>query len=339
VSYRVRPARIEDLDALYAMAKETGGGFTNLPMDVEALAKKLARSADAFRRDEEAPGGDIFVFMLENRKTGQIAGTCQVFTRVGREHPFYSYRITRLTKTSPDLSRTFDTEVLTLCTDFNNSSEVGGLFLRDEARGGELGKLLARCRYLFIRRNRPRFTDKVVSELRGWLDKDGESPFWDAIAGRFFGMGFKDADAYNAAHGTQFIADLMPTAPIYVAMLSEAARDVMRRPHITGEGAMKLLEREGFSAAGYIDIFDGGPTMSVATDHIRTLRDAIELTLAGVDDAGGGEKMLLASGGLADFAAGYGNVTLGERGAATLDAASATLLGLRPGDSFLAAAC
>jgi arginine N-succinyltransferase len=337
VSFRVRPARNDDLDALFEMAKATGGGFTNLPVDEKALADKLTRSAGAFGRSEESPQGDLFVFMLENSETGQICGTCQVFTRVGREHPFYSYRITRLTKTSPGLSRTFDTEVLTLCTDFNDSSEVGGLFLHREARAGGLGVLLARSRYLFINRNRARFTDKVVSELRGWLDNEGGSPFWDAIAGRFFdGMSFQEADAYNAVHGTQFIADLMPTAPIYSAMLSDDARRVMRTPNRTGEVAKRMLEREGFSGEGYVDIFDGGPTMWAATDQIRTVREARELILAGTGDSPAGERMILSAGRLADFRAGYGRATIAGDGTATLDPASAALLGLAPGDLFLA---
>lgn len=336
MSFRVRPAHAGDLGAIFEMARLTGGGFTNLPVDEKVLAEKLADSAGAFSREEEAAGGDLFVFMLENVETGQILGTCQVFTRVGRKHPFYSYRITRLTKSSPDLSRTFDTEVLTLCTDFNNCSEVGGLFLRQEARAGGLGVLLARSRYLFIRNNRSRFTGKVVSELRGWLEEDGGSPFWDAIAGRFFGMTFQEADAFNAVHGTQFIADLMPTAPIYTAMLSDRAREVMRKPHKTGEVAKRMLEREGFSGEDYIDIFDGGPTMSAQTDNIRTVREARELTLSAVEESQGGERMLLAAGRLEDFASAYGSVDVAPDGTATLDPATAALLGLGKGDTFLA---
>jgi arginine N-succinyltransferase len=336
VSFKVRPARAGDFDAMYDMASATGGGFTNLPIDKDALAGKLEQSAAAFARPEEAPGGDVFVFMLENAETGAVAGTCQVFTRVGRKHPFYSYRITRLTKTSPGLSRTFDTEVLTLCTDFNNCSEVGGLFLRKEARSGGLGVLLARSRYLFIRANRARFTGKVVSELRGWLDEEGGSPFWDAIAGRFFGMSFQEADAFNAVHGTQFIADLMPTAPIYTAMLSDRAREVMRQPHETGRVAKRMLEREGFSGEGYVDIFDGGPTMSAQTDNIRTVRDARELIVSGIEESQGGEQMLLAAGALEDFACGYGSVDTAPDGTATLDPATAAVLGVGTGDKILA---
>jgi arginine N-succinyltransferase len=335
MSYRVRPARGEDLDALYELAKLTGGGFTNLPADIGTLAAKLARSNGAFARDETPANGDLFVFVLEEAGTRSIWGTCQVFSRIGVEQPFYSYRISKLTQVSPELGKTFHTEMLTLCTDFNDCSEVGGLFLHPDARKGGLGVLLARSRYLFIRRNRARFAAKVVAELRGVIDEDGGSPFWDAIAGRFFGMGFKEADAFNGAHGTQFIADLMPKTPIYTAMLPPEALEVMRQPHPSGKGAMRMLENEGFSGEGYIDIFDGGPTMAVNTDQIRTVKEARELVLAATAETSAGEKMLVAGGSLADFAAGYAHVEIGSEGA-IVDPAGADLLGLRQGESFLA---
>ncbi len=338
MSFRVRPARAGDFDALYEMALLTGGGFTNLPADKGTLVAKLSRSEAAFASDTGAEEGDLFLFVLENAETGEVRGTSQVFSRIGVEQPFYSYRISKLTQTSPELGRTFRTEMLTLCTDFNDCSEVGGLFLHPEARKGGLGLgvLLARSRYLFIRRNRARFADTVVAELRGVISDNGSSPFWDAIAGRFFGMGFQEADAFNGTHGTQFIADLMPKTPIYTAMLSPEALAVIRRPHPTGEAAMRMLEREGFSGEGYVDIFDGGPTMAAATDRIRTVQEARELVLAGTGEAGGGEKMMLAAGTLGDFAAGYGHVSAAADGSATLDSADAALLGLAPGERFLA---
>lgn len=337
MSFRVRPARAGDFDAIHEMAQLTGGGFTNLPPDKGTLVAKLSRSEAAFSGAEGDPDGDLFVFVLENAETGAIKGTCQVFSRIGAEQPFYSYRISKLTQTSPELDRTFNTEMLTLCTDFNDCSEVGGLFLHPDARSGGLGLgvLLARSRYLFIRANRARFADKTVAELRGVIDADGGSPFWDAIAGRFFGMGFKEADAFNGAHGTQFIADLMPKTPIYTAMLSPEALAVMRKPHPSGAAAMRMLEREGFINDGYVDIFDGGPTMSVPTDRIRTVQESREFTLAGT--AEGGEPMLVAAGGLRDFASAYGRVGAAADGTASLDRDAAALLGIGAGARFLAA--
>jgi arginine N-succinyltransferase len=336
VSFKVRPARNDDFQAIYEMAKLTGGGFTNLPADRGTLEAKLARSEEAFAHETGNPDGDLFVFVLENRETGQIRGTCQVFSRVGIRQPFYSYRISTLMQTSPELDRTFRAEMLSLCTDFEGSSEVGGLFLHPNERAGGLGVLLARSRYLFIKLHRERFADKVMAELRGVIDEAGGSPFWDAIAGRFFGMNFQEADAFNGAHGTQFIADLMPKTPIYTAMLPESARAIMGVPHPSGRAAMRMLEQEGFTADGYVDIFDGGPTMSVPTDRIRTIRDARLHVLAGTSDDAEGQRMMLAAGERLDFAAGYGRVTPAADGKAMLDPASAALLGIEPGDSFLA---
>ena len=336
MSFRVRPAGNDDFQSLYEMAKLTGGGFTNLPADRGALVAKLSRSEDAFSREEDSDEGDLFVFVLEDMKTKRIRGTCQIFTRVGMQQPFYSYRISTLTQTSRELGRTFKAEMLSLCTDFEGCSEVGGLFLHPQERAGGLGLLLARSRYLFIRLHRERFAAKVIAELRGVIDEGGGSPFWDAIARRFFGMSFQEADSFNAAHGTQFIADLMPKTPIYTAMLPENARAVIGVPHPSGRAAMKMLEREGFTADGYVDIFDGGPTMAAPTDRIRAIREAREFVLAATGDAAGGQRTMLAAGRLKDFAAGYGQMQPTRNDSATLDAESAARLGIAVGDSFLA---
>ena len=338
MSFKVRPVRSDDFESVYEMAKLTGGGFTNLPPDRGTLVDKIVRSEHAFQADKAAPEPDLFMFVLENVETGQIRGTCQVFAQVGMESPFYSYRISTLTQTSKALERTFRAESLNLVTDFDGCSEVGGLFLHPEARAGGLGMLLARSRYLFIRLHRARFAAKLLAELRGVIDAKGGSPFWDAIAGRFFGMDFRQADEFNATHGTQFIADLMPKTPIYTAMLPESARAVMGVPHPSGRAAMKMLEREGFAWDCYIDIFDGGPTMTVATDRIRTVRDAREEVLAGLSaDEEGGQTMLVAAGTLCDFACCYGRVRAQPDGGVSLDPKAAEMLRLEPGDTFLAA--
>ncbi|WP_066488757.1 arginine N-succinyltransferase, partial [Sphingomonas sp. CCH9-F2] len=261
----VRAAHDGDLPHLYEMAKLTGGGFTNLPADRSALTAKLARSHAAFARDDNDLADEQFVLMLENVDNREVRGTCQLITHVGQKHPFYSYRIGTLTQHSRELDRTFRAEMLSLTTDLEGASEVGGLFLHPGERAGGLGLLLARSRYLFIRRHRARFADRVLAELRGVIDEAGGSPFWDGLAGRFFGMNFQQADEFNAINGHQFIADLMPKHPIYTAMLSDTARAAIGLPHPSGRAAMRMLENEGFAFENYIDIFDGGPTMTART--------------------------------------------------------------------------
>ncbi|HEX8400741.1 MAG TPA: arginine N-succinyltransferase [Allosphingosinicella sp.] len=337
MNFRVRPAVGSDFDAIYEMAKLTGGGFTNLPADRGALVEKLVTSEKAFTSERSEPGDDLFLMMLENADTGQIRGTCQLFGMVGTEHPFYSYRISTLTQTSKALGKTFRAQHLSLTTDLEGSSEVGGLFLHPGERAGGLGLLLARSRYLFIKLHRERFARRVIAELRGVIDESGGSPFWDAIAGKFFNMPFQEADEFNAMHGTQFIADLMPKTPIYTAMLPESARHVMGVPHPTGRAALRMLEHEGFSYDCYVDIFDGGPTVQAPTDQIRTIRESREHRLHRISEEPiAAPRMMLAAGRLSSFACCYGGVAESADGEVALDRTSADLLGIEPGETFVA---
>ena len=243
---------------------------------------------------------DLFVFVLENTATGEVRGTCQIFSAVGQKWPFYCYRIGALTQHSEELGRTFRADILNLSTDLEGTTEVGGLFLHPGERSGGLGMLIARSRYLFIRNHRARFADQTLAELRGVIDEAGGSPFWDGVAGRFFGMNFQDADEFNAKHGNQFIADLMPKHPVYIAMLPENARAVIGVPHPSGRAAMRMLEDEGFAWENYVDIFDGGPTMTARTDQIRSVREAEDSRMSAIDDRLGdhkdGEKRLVTVG-------------------------------------------
>ncbi|WOF44174.1 arginine N-succinyltransferase [Sphingopyxis indica] len=328
MSYVIRAAKPGDLQSIYEMAKLTGGGFTNLPPDKKALGAKLERAEASFASDREYPADELYLMVLADSETDEVRGTCQIFGQVGQRWPFYSYRIGTDSKHSEQLGRTFHAQILMLSNDLNGASEVGGLFLHPAARAGGLGLLLARSRYLFIARHRARFADRILAELRGVIDEAGGSPFWDGVAGKFFGMSFQEADQFNAVHGNQFIADLMPKHPVYVAMLPESARSVIGVPHPSGRAAMRMLENEGFAFENYIDIFDGGPTMTARTDQVASICDARHVELTGVAEEG--EDALIATGRLDRFRCCFGKVGAGG----TIDARSADLLGVARGDEI-----
>ncbi|MDC0886328.1 arginine N-succinyltransferase [Altererythrobacter sp.] len=331
MSFRLRAARAEDIEPLYEMAKLTGGGFTNLPADRDSLGEKLSRSVAAFDNTADEIADEQFVLVLENAETGAVRGTCQLMTQVGQQWPFYSYRLNTLTQYSQELDRTVRAELLSLTTDLEGSSEVGGLFLHPNERAGGLGMLLARSRYLFIAMHRQRFADRILAELRGIIDERGGSPFWDGVAGRFFGMGFQEADYFNAINGNQFIADLMPKHPVYVAMLGDEAKRVIGLPHPTGRAAMRMLEKENFRYEGYVDIFDGGPSMVTRTDDVKSIAESHHgaVTIVELEK---GEKALLSAGRLADFRSCYGAREIRADGAVAIDAQAAGLLGVSTGD-------
>ena len=332
MSFVIRPSRDDDLEHLYEMAKLTGGGFTNLPADRDALSGKLQKSARAFANTGDELVDETFLLVLENTETGAVRGTCQLMTQVGQQWPFYSYRLNTLTQYSQELDRTVRAEMLHLVTDLEGCSEVGGLFLHPNERAGGLGLLLARSRYLFIAMHRQRFAERVLAELRGIIDDRGGSPFWDGVAGRFFGMTFQEADYFNAINGNQFIADLMPKHPVYVAMLDDDAREVIGLPHPTGRAAMKMLEKEGFRFEGYVDIFDGGPTMLARTDDVVSVADAKTSPVHGIG-LRGGSASLIATGRLKDFRCGYGHVDYDDAGQCWIDGETSKKLHLDRGDT------
>ncbi|WP_425228910.1 arginine N-succinyltransferase [Sphingomonas sp.] len=298
----VRPVATSDLDKVLALARKGGVGLTNLPPDRAALAKRIAASEAAVASaDARAAGAAI---MLVGEQDGDVVGTAMIFARVGAEWPFYSYRITRQAAVSRAIGRTKEQRLLNLVNDFDGEVEVGGLFVDPARRGQALGRLMARVRYLFIARHRDWFAHRVIAELRGWQEADGRSPVWEAIGRHFYDMDFHDADRTGAIEGNQFIADLGPRYPLYLSLLPPDARAALGRPHDDGRPARDMLLAEGFRDEGYVDIFDGGPTLVADIDAVKTVRETEPLILVATDGAGAGA--LVGTGQGASFRAAVG---------------------------------
>jgi hypothetical protein len=125
---------------------------------------------------------------------------------------------------------------------------------------------------LFIAEFADRFAPKIIAELRGKLDADGKSPFWEGLGRHFFAMEYKTADYLTGIGQKSFVAELMPRHPVYVNLLPEAARSVIGEVHDDTKPARAMLEQEGFRYEGYIDIFDAGPTVECFRDNILAVR-------------------------------------------------------------------
>jgi arginine N-succinyltransferase len=252
-----------------------------------------------------------------------------IFARVGAEWPFYSYRITRQAALSRSLARSKSQRLLNLVNDFDGETEVGGLFVDPGMRGMALGQLMARSRYMFMATHRDWFGERVIAELRGYQDSEGRSPVWEAIGRHFYDMEFDEADRTGAIHGNQFIADLGPRYPIYGSMLPPAAQAALGRPHDDGRPALAMLLTEGFRDEGYVDIFDGGPTLVAQVDAVATI--AASRNAAYVGEKPGGAPALIATGRARDFRLVRGRISPDEDGV-RLDANCAGLLAVSVGD-------
>lgn len=333
---RIRPITDGDLDALVEMAQTAGAGFTSLPPNRAFLAEKIRLSEASFAAEVPRPGSERYLFVLED-DGGRIGGCCAIEAACGLNEPFYNYHVGLTVHASRELGVYSKVPTLYLSNDYTGCSVLCSLYLRPEFRRGGAGRLLSKCRFLFMANFPERFADKVIAEMRGVSDERGRSPFWEGLGRHFFSIDYDRAEHIVGQGNKACIAELMPKHPIYTVLLSAEARAVMGQVHPQTAPALHLLEREGFRMQGYIDIFDGGPTVEAPLRQIRSvLRSRTAIAQAG-KPADGGLTYLIANTRLGDFRCALGHATL-EHERAVLAAETLSALKLADGDTIRLAA-
>jgi arginine N-succinyltransferase len=271
MAFIVREVSTTDLDALWELIGYASTGMTSLQIDRETLADRIERAHFAFRRSTEKAEGAPYVFVMEDSETRRLVGTSCIFSKTGGYEPFYAYRVVHETHHSELLDQTREIRSLHLMKIHNGPTELGGLFLLPECRGGGAGKLLSLSRFQYMAGHLKRFAKETIAELRGYLNGQNESPFWNAIGSHFFPMDYPRADALSMID-KQFIEDLMPHYPIYLELLPQEAIEAIGRVHEQAKPAWALLKRQGFVQRDLIDIFDGGAVMHCPTSEIESIR-------------------------------------------------------------------
>ncbi|MEW6995229.1 arginine N-succinyltransferase [Colwelliaceae bacterium MEBiC 14330] len=267
----VRPIKKSDLDALHQIAIDSGHGFTSLPVNEALLKQRIDRAETSFAKEVTQAGNEGYLFVMEDTQTGKVVGTSGIEAAVGLDDAFYHYHLGKVVHSSRELNIYNTVETLSLCNDYTGASEICTLFLSDSHRKNNNGRLLSRFRFLFIAEHQQRFSDTIIAEMRGVSDENGSSPFWNWLEEHFFSMDFPTADYLTGIGKKVFIAELMPKYPIYVNLLSKEAQEVIDKVHPKTVPALRLLEAEGFARRGYVDIFDGGPTVESNVNNIRTV--------------------------------------------------------------------
>ncbi len=267
----VRPIKKSDLDALHQIAIDSGHGFTSLPVNEALLQQRINRAETSFAKEVTQAGNEGYLFVMEDTQTGKVVGTSGIEAAVGLDDAFYHYHLGKVVHSSRELNIYNTVETLSLCNDYTGASEICTLFLSDSHRKNNNGRFLSRFRFLFIAEHQQRFSDTIIAEMRGVSDENGSSPFWNWLEEHFFSMDFPTADYLTGIGKKVFIAELMPKYPIYVNLLSKEAQEVIDKVHPKTVPALRLLEAEGFARRGYVDIFDGGPTVESNVNNIRTV--------------------------------------------------------------------
>jgi arginine N-succinyltransferase len=327
----VRPVRLEDLDRLVELAHVASFGLTSLPRDRDLLHKRILESLRSFSKETDKPSGELFLFVLEDLDACTVVGTSCIVSKVGGFEPFYAYRIQTSVHQSEKLNIRKEIQTLHLVAEHSGPTEIGGLFLVPEHRKHGNGRLLSLFRFLFMAEHLSRFEPLVIAEMRGVVDDQCRSPFWDALGSHFFEMDYCKADLLSAMD-KKFIADLMPTCPIYVPLLPKAAQDVIGKVHENTKPALKLLEDEGFEFSGMVDIFEAGPLVHCKIADVRIVKESRnacvdEVAAEGIDSV----PFIIANVGH-NFRAAVGPVGYSTSGGVLLTRQTADALDLSVGD-------
>lgn len=328
----VRPARHEDLAGIEQLAVGQGARVTTLPQSRDKLAEKIDQSQRALSADSELRGRERFLFVLEDTDSGEIVGSAGIDAHAGCGQPFYNYRLDELIHSSHELDISQRVDILYITHELTDTTLLCSFTLKSDLRDSPAFELLSRARLLFIDQNRDLFSDRVIVEVQGVQDDEGQSPFWDSLGRHFFEMDFATADYYSGIKSKTFIAELMPPHPIYVTLLSEPAQEAIGQHHEAATRTCQLLEREGFRAGTHVDIFDGGPTFEAPTDSIVSLKGR-RLKSVKIGEASRGVQYLVANTGLSDFRCTLSNLNEGMGEVIRLNASVAEALDVEDNDT------
>lgn len=331
----IRPIRADDLDALLRMARTAGAGFTSLPPERETLRAKIERSLRSFGEDVSEAGHQRYMFVLEDTATGAVGGCCAIEAACGLDEPFYNYHVGLTVHASRELDVYSRVPTLYLSNDLTGTSVLCSLYLSPDFRADGVGHLLSKSRFLFIAEFRERFAAKVIAEMRGVSDEAGRSPFWEGLGRHFFSIEYEEAEHIVGQGNKACIAELMPKHPIYTVLLPPEAQGVLGKVHAQTAPALRLLEQEGFRYQGYIDIFDGGPTVEAPTGEIRSIRRSRSLPVQIGETQAGATPHLVANNRLAEFRCALAPLAplTPQRDKFLIGPDLAQALGLAPGDS------
>ncbi len=329
----IRPIRESDQEGLEKFALTAGLGVTSLPKHPTILKQKVRRSVASFANKEDQRDG-LYLFILEDLTTGELGGTCAIEASTLGSEDGYVFRVEELVQPKARVPTAKTIRILQPIQRKNFATEIGGLYLLPKFRHSGLGRLLSLSRFLFIAAFPERFNSLVVAEMRGRIEKNTFSPFYNAVGQHFVKLTFNRLMA-EATQDHSFIPNVMPRFPIYISLLPLDAQRAIGKIHKNTKAALNMLINEGFQPTGEVDIFVAGPKLAAQTSQIRTIVNSRKAVVSHlVEGPFEGSKALISNEALG-FRACHAPVQVdGEDGSVSLHRDVAAALHLRKGDQL-----
>ncbi|MEA3252810.1 MAG: arginine N-succinyltransferase [Pseudomonadota bacterium] len=334
----VRPAKPADLPGLERLAGSATPRLTNLPTHRDRLEERITRSQRSLSREVDFPGDESYTFVLEDLERREVVGTATIRAHAGAHEAYYTYRQETLIHASQQLNVRREVQTLSLSHEVSDASLLCALSLDARYKGTSAESLLRRSRLMFIAQYPERFAEILAIAFPGYLDDDGESPFWNSVGRHFFVRGYQEMNHLAGVRSKSFIAEVMPQFPLYLPLLTPAARAAIGQEHPAHEAALGEMLAEGFSRSRHVDIFDAGPLIKADRERLATFRHStwhpVRIRPAGtLPDA---EPALIANQKLGGFRCVVARYALSPTGQLMLSPEHAAVLGVEEGRAVLA---
>ncbi len=328
----IRPIKEADLEAYEKFAQTVGVGVTSLPKNHNALRARIQQSVTTFA-NSNGKGDGLYIFVLDDIQANQLGGTCAINARTRGSESGYFYRVEELVKPKTKLRLGKERRLLQPVQKQHYASEVAGLYLSPKYRKLGVGKLLSLSRFLFIAAFPDSFHERVIVELRGRIEKGCYSPFWEAVGRRFIDLSFKDI-MREFANDPSFVSLIIPSFPIYAALLPQEARKAIGKTHANTRAALNMLSEQGFQPTGDIDIFDGGPKLAALATQIRSVAQSKRAQVKAIKGTPVKGIEAIISNESRDYRAIHDVVGEAPGGGIALSDEAADALGVSPGDTI-----
>ena len=280
----IREAGPRDFRGVFALAKVLDS--YNLPADPAFIRELLRTSEKSFGGLLPKPKAR-YLFVLEGKK--RIIGCSLIIAKHGTPgQPHLWFSLDRIVKRSETMGIRKSHPVLRLGWTEDGPTEVGGLVVLPpyRHRPERCGLQLSYVRFLYMAMHPERFEKNVLIEYRGAMGAKNKSPFWEAIGRVFTGLPYRQADRLSTRN-KEFIQGLLPSEPIYCALLPGPVQRAIGAIHPSARPAATIAHRIGFRPMRQVEPFDGGPYYTAVRKEIRLIRETRQLPVV---QAGAGRR-------------------------------------------------
>lgn len=263
--YFVRPIQKSDIAHVMRWSQENSGGLSTLLNHPQFLEKQLLRSIKLHQNPHKIhdttsePIDPILYFVLCAKSNMDAGGKDEHLLGCSGLKPSLNPDTTYLEISKEDrlVQGTFSSPLSELCA----------LFLSKDSRGKGLGKLLSWSRFLYLHLHLQLFAPKLIAQFRGELNKQGQSPFWNALR-PYLKSSLGQLD-FQQAHSHLVTKNLKLHLPEPLPTLQQLALPFsLPTIHHNTIAAFKMLQKLGFEASGSFDPIDGGMHALCSVDQL-----------------------------------------------------------------------